>query len=461
MSAALLEDLGAALGRAGGTLVTDPEVMAGHAVDATGRFGGGAPVAVARPRDAEGVAAVVRGCLAHRVPYVVQGGNTGLVGAGVPGDGELVLDLRGLDAVGAVDGDALQLTAGAGATLAAVHRAAEAAGCEFPIDHGARDTATVGGMAATNAGGPLALRHGSMRARVAGLDAVLPGGAVVSRSAGLLKDNAGYDLTELLVGSEGTLGVITAVRLALVPATPFRLTALFGVGGMGEALGLLRTLRRAPGLEACDVFDAAGMCLVCAHRRLEPPIGESEVYVIAQFAAGRDVTEDVVAVLDEVPGDPEVVAATSRADRAALWTYREAMNESIRALGAPHKLDVGLPIAALPAFDAELRRRIGAEHPGWRLFNYGHLGDGNLHVNVVGPDPDDERVDALVLRCAAGFGGTISAEHGVGRAKRQWLDLCRGAGDIAAMRAIKTGLDPYNLLAPGRVLPDPTEGARA
>ncbi|MGN6187862.1 MAG: FAD-binding oxidoreductase [Conexibacter sp.] len=448
----LLDELAAGLPDGG--LLTDPDVVAGYELDATGRFRGTA-LAVARPRDAAQVAQVLDACVRHRVPLVPQGGNTGLVGAGVPRDGELLLSLRALDAVGDVDLDALQVEVGAGATLEQVQAAAARAGLELPIDHAARSAATIGGMVATNAGGPLAVRYGSMRARVAGLEAAIPGVGLVSRMGGLLKDNAGYDLSELLVGSEGTLGVVTAARLSLVPRMPFRVAALFGVGGVAEGLRLLRALRAVPGLEAVDVFDAAGIELVCAHRRIARPFArEHATYVIVQCAAASDVTEELAAAVDAMEDPPDVVAATDASGREGLWTYREALNESIRAAGIPHKLDVALPIAALPAFDRALRQLVADAAPDWRLYVYGHLGDGNLHVNVLGPDPEDERVDELVLRCAAGFGGTISAEHGVGRAKRQWLSLCRSDADIAAMRAVKRALDPAGVLSPGRVLPD-------
>lgn len=434
-------------------LVADPDLLAGYEADITGRFSGRA-LALARPRDTEQVAAVVAACRETGVPLVAQGGNTGLVGGGVPGDGEVVLSLRGLDSIGAVDADSNQLDVGAGATLEAAQRAAAAAGLELPIDQPARATATIGGMVATNAGGALALRHGTMRRRVAGLEFVLADGSRVSRMAGLLKDTAGYDLPSLLIGSEGTLAVITAARLQLEPALGFRLAALFGLPDLRAALDLLRVLREVPGLEAADVFDAASMELVREQRRLRAPLGaEHGVHLIAQFAAAEDVTAELAGAVERLAPEPEVVAASDTAGRAELWAYREAINESIRATGIPHKLDVGLPIAALPDYDRAVRERIAAACPDARLYIYGHLGDGNLHVNLVGPDPGDDGVDELVLRCTAEFGGTISAEHGIGIAKRRYLSLCRSQEDIDAMRALKAALDPSGLLGPGRVLP--------
>lgn len=435
-----------------GALVCDRDVVAGYEEDILGRFSGTA-VALARPRDAAEVAAVVAACAAAGQPLIAQGGNTGLVGGGVPRDGELVLSLRGLDWVGEVDIDANQVDAGAGATLEAVQGAARAAGLQLPIDHPARASATIGGMVATNAGGALALRYGTMRERVTGLEAVLADGATVTRMAGLLKDNAGYDLPQLLVGSEGTLGVITAARLQLEPAPPFKIVALFGVDDLEAALVLLRALRGVPGLEAADFLDSACMDLVRAHKELRDPLGaERGIYVVAQCAAADDVTAELAAAVEGLPGDPDVVAATDTRGREELWAYREALNEAIRGRGVPHKLDVALPLAAIPAYDRAVRERLAAAYPAAELYIYGHIGDGNLHVNVVGPEPEDDGVDELVLRCVADFDGTISAEHGVGLAKRRYLSLCREPADLAAMAALKRALDPGGLLAPGRVL---------
>jgi FAD/FMN-containing dehydrogenase len=431
-----------------GALIVDPDVVAGYERDITGRFGGRG-AALARPRDRDEVAALVAACAAVGQPLVPQGGNTGLVGGGVPRDGEVVLSLAGLDWIGPVDPASNQVSVGAGATLERVQEAARAAGLEFPLDHPARASATIGGSIATNAGGAPALRHGTMRRRVVGLEFVLADGGVVSRMDGLLKDNAGFDLPALMVGSEGTLGVITAARLQLEPAAGARLAALFGVGGFGEALELLECLRSVPGLEAADFFDPASMRLVRARRALPAPlVTEHGLYVIAQYAGRADFATELAEALESLSFEPDVAVAESTAERERLWAYRELLNESIREEGVPHKLDVSVPIARLPTFAA----RAGEEVGDARLFLYGHLGDGNVHVNVLGPGPDDEEVDERILRLATGLGGTISAEHGVGFAKRRYLSLCRSERDIAAMRALKRALDPAGILAPGRII---------
>jgi FAD/FMN-containing dehydrogenase len=428
-------------------LLIDPELTAGYERDLTGRFGGRA-AAVVRPADAEQVAAVLRACAAAGAGVVPQGGNTGLVGGQVPRGGEIVLSLARLTEMGPLDPVARQITAGAGVTLAALDAAVRRAGLALGVDFAARDTATLGGMAATDAGGAQVLRHGTMRARVAGLEAVLADGTVLRRLSGLVKDNAGYDLPALLVGTEGTLAVITAVRLALVDAPARVVTALLGLDALEDAVALVARLRAAlPSLQAAEVFFADGLDLVCAHRRLAPPFAASHaVYLLVECGAAEDPTPALAAALEDT--DADVAVADDGARRAALWTYREAHNEAVNAAGVPHKLDVSLPLAALAPFAAEVAAAVAPA----RAILWGHLGDGNLHVNVLGPPAEDHAVDEAVLRLVAAHGGSISAEHGVGVAKRAWLGLTRSAEEIAAMRAIKAALDPAGVLNPGAVL---------
>ena len=298
-----------------------------------------------------------------------------------------------------------------------------------------------------------------MRRRVVGLEAVLADGALVDRMGGLLKDNAGYDLPALLIGSEGTLAVITGARLQLEPALGGRLAALFGVAGTTEALELFESLRGVPGLEAADFLDAACMRLVGEQRRVANPLtGDHGIYLIAQYATDRDVTPELAAAVEALPVEPEVAIADGTAERDRLWACRELINESLRDRGVPHKLDVAVPVARQPEFERRLRELVAAMPGENELFLYGHLGDGNFHVNVLGPGPDDEVVDEAVLRCACEMGGTISAEHGVGLAKRRYLHLCRSADEIAAMHRLKRALDPGAILAPGRVLEERPPG---
>src|SRR5829696_1739068 len=440
-------DLLDALRRAAGPrhVLSGGDLTAGYERDVTGRFGGPA-AAVVRPGSTAEVAAVLTACAAAGVGVVPQGGNTGLVGGGVPRDGEVVLSLARLTELGPLDLVARQITVGAGVTPAALADALRGSGLALGVDFGARDAATIGGMVATDAGGAQVLRHGTMRARVAGLEAVLADGSVLRRLSGLVKDNAGYDLPQLLVGTEGTLAVITAVRLALVDAPGRLVTALLGAPSLADAIALVARARRVlPGLQAAEVLDAAGLALVRDHLGLPHPLErEHPVYVVLETA------DDVEALAGAVGDAGDIAVADDTARREALWRYREALNPAVNAAGVPHKLDVSVPIAAMAAFAEAATAAV--EALGGRAILWGHLGDGNLHVNVLGLDPDDERVDEAVLGLAAAHGGSISAEHGVGVAKRRFLGLTRTPEEVAAMTAVKRALDPAGILNPGVIL---------
>ena len=437
-------------------VLRDRDQVASYEQDWTGRWRGRARLVV-RPGSATEVAAVLGACAAAGVPVVAQGGNTGLVGGAVPHDA-VVLSAARLDRLDPVDAASAQVTAGAGVTLARLQDHVAPAGLRFAVDLAARDSATVGGMVATNAGGVHVIRYGHMRAQVAGLEAVLAGGQVISRLGGLVKDNTGYDLTGLLVGSEGTLGIVTRVRLRLVPALPWRLAALVGVSGTAEAVARVAAAWRAgAGLEAAEIFYADGLDLVCSVADRPPPFARRwPAYLLVECAGPADRTADLAAVLADA-GDTAV--ADDGPGRAALWAYRELHTEAIATVGVPHKLDVTVALDALAAFEVEVRSRIGAAAPDARTILFGHVGDGNLHVNVIGPAPDDDRVDLAVLELVARYGGSISAEHGIGRAKARWLGLSRSPAEIGAMAAIKGALDPAGLLNPGVLLA--TEGGVA
>ncbi|HSL58103.1 MAG TPA: FAD-binding oxidoreductase [Acidimicrobiales bacterium] len=457
----LIDELRAAVGDE--HVLVDDDVRAGYERDWTGRFVGRAD-AVVRPASTDEVSRVVSACARHRVPIVPQGGNTGLVGGSVPGDGGVVVSLTRLGAVTDVDPVAGQLTAGAGVTLAAVHEAARAAGWAYGVDFAARDTATVGGMVATNAGGHHVVRHGATRRQLLGVEAVLADGQVVSRLGGLVKDNTGYDLAGLVCGSEGTLAIVTAARLALVAPARDRVTALVGFATGARAVAALGPLRLGVrGLEAAELMLADGLDLVAGHLGAPHPFARPSASnrrridadvraVLLVEAAGGNADEELAAALDglEVVGEPLVALDAPR--RAELWRWRDAHTEAIATLGAPHKLDVTLPTAALaPALD-EVPRLVSELRPGARTWIFGHAGDGNLHVNVTGLDPDDDAVDAAILRAVAGWGGSISAEHGIGRAKVAYLHLSRSPAEIDAFRRIKAALDPTGVLNPGVLL---------
>jgi FAD/FMN-containing dehydrogenase len=447
----LIDALVAAVGER--DVLVDDDVRASYETDWTRRFHGRAR-AVVRPGAAAEVAAVLAACREHGAAVVAQGGNTGMVGGGVPRGGEIVLSLGRLRELGEVDLATAQVTVGAGVTLAALQAHARAAGLDAGVDFGGRDSATIGGMVATNAGGIQAMRHGTVRARVAGLQAVLADGGIVDRRAGLLKDNAGYDLPALLVGSEGTLGVVTSVRWRLVPLLTARVAALVPRDSVAEVAALLARVRPAlPSLHAAELMTDDGVQLVLDHLGASFPLARrSPAYLLLECAGRSDPTDELVSALDGA-GVEDAVVADESGERERLWRLREGYTEALNAAGIPHKMDVGVPLSELPRFVEELGAVVERVAPGSMTIVFGHLGDGNVHVNVLGPDPEDHTVDEAVLRLAAACGGTISAEHGVGVAKARWLSLTRSDDELRAMKAIKRALDPDGILNPGAVLP--------
>jgi len=441
-------------------VLTDADVRASYETDWTRRFTGRARCVV-RPGSTEEVAAVLRSCADAGVPVVTQGGNTGLVGGGIPAGGEVLLSTLRLRELGDVDPLSRQVTVGAGVTLTALQAHVRPHGLDLGVDLAARDSATVGGLVATNAGGEKVIRYGSMRAQVAGLEAVLADGTVVSRLDGLPKDNTGYDLVMLLSGSEGTLAVVTRVRLRLVPVLPERASALLGVTGTEAALRALAGLtERLPQLEGAELFYASGLELVRRHTGLPAPMAEAHAaYLLVEVAGRADPTEDLLVALEEVSEDDavaDIVLATDGPARERLWRYREAHTESVNSEGVPVKLDVAVPVRELATLVDRLPEVIEKACAAARPVVFGHLNEGNLHVNVLGAagDADAEHaVEEAVLRLVTGLGGSISAEHGVGRAKVAFLPLSRSEAEIGVLRAVKRALDPDGRLNPGVLLP--------
>jgi FAD/FMN-containing dehydrogenase len=427
-------------------VLTDTDVTDGYTTDWTRRYHGQA-LCVVRPGSTDEVAQVIRVCARFNVPVVPQGGNTGLVGGGIP-HGGVLLSLRRLSRLDQVDELAGQVTAGAGATIADLRAHVARAGLEYGVDLAARDSATVGGTIATNAGGIQTVRYGHTRDQVLGVEAVLADGSVISRLGGLQTDNSGYELAQLLAGSEGTLGVITAARLRLWRPVPVTLTLLAGVDDIAAAAALVAEIRTVvPGIRAAEYFEAAGLALVRAHTGLPAPLpAEHRAYVLVDVTGPDDYSERLL----ENQSLEDAAVAMDASARAALWAYRERHTESISAAGIPHKLDLAFPLTRLAGFRAALAPLLEKESATGIVF--GHIAVGNLHVNVLGPAPDDESVDEAVLTLAAEHGGTISAEHGIGRAKVELLHLSRSAAEIAAMRAVKSALDPDGLLNPGVLL---------
>ena len=453
------DDLPAALAGIVGPahVLVEPGLRAGFEVDWTGQHGG-ACRAVVRPGSTAEVAAVLVACGEAGAAVVPQGGNTGLVGGGVPAGGEVVLSLRRLAAIGPVDPLAGQVTVGAGVVLADLQRALEPAGLELGVDLAAREGATIGGLVATNAGGLRVLRHGTMRSQVVGVEAVLADGRVLTRLGGLAKDATGYDLGGLLVGSEGTLAVVTAARLRLVRRRPHRVAALLALGSVADAVAVAVSLRDAlDSLDTAELVIGPTLDLVDRERGLPPAFSPTPAAVLLVECGGRhEAPLEALAEAVGACGGAVLDAAVSSDDvtRARLWRHREEITEALQSVGPPRKLDVSLPLPHLAAFTTEVARRVAAVAPGAACHLFGHVLDGNLHVNVTGvPAAGGGAVDEAVLGLVAEVGGSIGAEHGVGRAKVAWLHLSRSEVELDAFRALKRALDPAGMLNPGVLLP--------
>jgi FAD/FMN-containing dehydrogenase len=436
-----------------GHVLLDAGLRASYETDWTRRFTGTASCVV-RPGSTAEVAAVAQACHAAGAAMVTQGGNTGLVGGGIPAGGEVLVSLTRLTEMEAIDPLEAQVTVGAGVRLEALQQHARAAGLEFGVDLAARSAATVGGLIATNAGGIHVLRYGSMRAQLTGIEAVLADGTVVSRLTGLAKDNTGYDLVQLLAGSEGTLAIITRARLRLAPRLDARAVALVAVDSTAAALALVASARqRLASLLAAEVFYADGLALVRAHGKLPAPFSdEYPAYVVLECADREDPTD----LLLDALGEADICDATVASDatgRARLWAYRETHTEAISAAGVPVKLDVSVPLGELAALVEELPATVASVVASARTILFGHVNEGNVHVNVLDAGDAGAAVTDAVLRLVAEHRGSISSEHGVGRAKVAWLGLSRSPEEIAVMRLIKSALDPSGLLNPGVLFP--------
>jgi FAD/FMN-containing dehydrogenase len=421
------------------------------------------------PRSTADVVAIVRWAGRHGVGLVPQGGNTGLVGASVPEPVNArpvaVVSLKRMAAIEAVDPVGLSLRAGAGAILSDVHSAAEQAGCRFPLSLGAKGSATIGGLVSTNAGGVQVLRHGTMRALVQGLEAVLPDGSVLDQLSALRKDNTGYDLKQLLIGGEGTLGIVTRVILRLAPAQKARSIAWVGLPSAEAALALLQRLRGRAGeaVESFELISGDAHDLVVQHLpgARSPLSAQSPWHVLIELEAETAVLE---AVLEDALSAGEITDAALAATGAqgdAFWSLREGIPDAEKRAGGAVKNDISVAVADVAAFHARAAALMADAFPGSRPFVFGHLGDGNLHWNIRPPVGAPagwlkEQGEAARIRLhdlVAEFGGSISAEHGIGTLKRAELGRLGNPARLAAMRAIKQALDPDGILNPGKLLP--------
>jgi FAD/FMN-containing dehydrogenase len=418
------------------------------------------PVAVLLPTDTEQVSAALRICHAHGQSVVPQGGLTGLSGGAHPGTGDVVLSLERMTGVAEVDTAAATLTVWAGTPLAVVHEAAEAAGFACGIDLGARGSCSIGGNVATNAGGNNVLRYGMARQNVRGLEVVLADGTVVTSLNKLMKNNAGYDWTQLFIGSEGTLGVVTRVVLGLHPLVPERSAAICAVDDFPTALTVLRRLEamlpgRLLAFEAmwADYWHyATVLAAVPAPLDLQTPIA---LLIEIGQSSGDDVLSVTLGELYEAGLIRDAVVSKSETERLAFWAVREAPSEYPRLLPGALNFDVSIPLAFMETAVAELRAVLAARWPDGLAVFYGHVADSNLHM-VVGPSAQGRSAKGVLedelYAVVAKHGGSVSAEHGIGRMKRAWLPLSRKPAELALMATMKRALDPLGILNPGKVL---------
>lgn len=428
-------------------VITDPDVLDGRSVDHTGRYRGHAS-ALVRPGSADEVAGVLRACREAGVYVTVQGGRTSLVAGTVPEHDDVLLSTERLRELGEVDVVERRIHVGAGATLADVQRAASAAGLVFGVDLAARDSATVGGMASTNAGGLRTVRYGNMGEQVIGLDVALPDGSVVQRHSQVRMDNTGYDLASLFVGAEGTLGVITALDLRLHPNPTHRVTAICGFDELDALIESGRVFRDMQGIAALELIDARASALTAEHAGVGAPVSGAWQLLI-ELAGDTDQTERLADALEDAQLSGEPAVGVDAAAQQRLWQVREAIAEVLGVYGPPLKFDVSLPLPAIPGFAAESAELVATHAPDAIPVLFGHIGEGNLHLNVVrcGPDAEQE-LYAPMMELIARCGGNVSSEHGVGTRKRDYVSMSRTAADIAAMRAVKAAFDPSGFLNP-------------
>ena len=471
----LITNLRTALGDT--AVLTEPADCARYLTDWTGEFSGQA-LAVLRPASTADVAAAVRLCAAAGVAITPQGGNTSVAGGSVPlgNRPQVLLSLDRLRQIRQIDPAARSVTVESGCVLQHLQETIAPHGLIYPLMFGARGSCTIGGTLSTNAGGSNVLRYGNARALCVGIEAVMADGSVVTDLSGLRKDNTGYDLRDLMIGAEGTLGIITAACLRLFPAPVARATAFLALRDVAAALTVLNRLQDASGglVEAFEYMPAPMMQQICTHHARRGPFAvPAETGILLELASTRpdDAAPDadgtprlqalVTGVLAELMEEglvEDAVIATSDAQRGAFWALREGAAEAIYALGGSYMFDIALPLAAVPDFvtetDADCRRL------GFEVLTVAHLGDGNLHYTLTaaqGQDWTKLPVEAEVTRIldrVAALGGSFSAEHGIGQAKLAYMPLYRDASRLAAMRAIKDALDPAGLLNPGKTIPE-------
>jgi FAD/FMN-containing dehydrogenase len=451
-------------------VITDPKEIEPWVTDWRGRVHGAAQAMLA-PASTEEVVEIVRLASAHRVPLVPQGGNTGMAaGATPPADGSaILLSMRRMNRFRSISAENRLAIAEAGVVLATLHDAAHEKSMRFPLTLGARGSCTIGGLTSTNAGGTQVLKFGTMRSLVAGVEAVLPDGSVHNGLSGLKKDNRGYSLDQLLIGAEGTLGVITAVALRLVPAIAERAVVWAGVESPVKALELLRFLEaRTSSVEGFELVPQDSLELVLKHipSTRAPLMGRHAWHVLIEAPttkAGGDIGSKLeqllgAALQQDIIGDAVLAANESQAE--SFWKLRDTISEAERAEGQTLAHDISVAVADMPAFIGDAAAKVEAAFPGTVASGFGHLGDGNIHFHVragshAAPDwyeREGADITRMVDDLVTAAGGSISAEHGIGQLKRDELARLAPPGRIHALQAIKRALDPLGIMNPGKLI---------
>jgi FAD/FMN-containing dehydrogenase len=446
----------------------DPKEIAPHLEEWRGKYHGRTGLML-KPSKTSEVATVLAICHETGTPIVPQGGNTGLVGGQIPFHGEVLLSLARMDRIRSLDPEGMILTAEAGMVLQKAQAAAADAGLMFPLTLGSEGSCTIGGNIATNAGGNHVLRYGMMRALVLGLEVVQADGRVLEMLRPLHKDNSGYDLKQIFIGSEGTLGVITAANLRLFPQPAETVVAFAALPSPAAALALLgETQARTGGLlSAFELIPRIALELVTRHiaGTRDPLDKPSPWYVLIEVAGGSGFAlgERVQSALGDAMEEglvSDATVATSGAQAQALWRIRDSISESQKREGASIKHDISVPVGQIPAFIEKATRAVTEKFPGARAVTFGHLGDGNLHFNFSAPPGRDaeflaewDEMQLTVHDIVKEFSGSISAEHGIGTMKRDLLPRYKASEELDAMRAIKQAFDPKNILNPGKTVP--------
>ncbi|MBW0006145.1 MAG: FAD-binding oxidoreductase [Sphingomonas sp.] len=452
-------------------VISDPRDIEPWVSDWRGRVHGTSR-AMVMPSTLEEVVEIVRLAAEHRVPLVPQGGNTGMAaGATPPADGSaILLSMRRMNRIRSISAANRLAVAEAGVVLETLHEAAHQAGLRFPLTLGARGSCTIGGLTSTNAGGTQVLKFGTMRALVAGVEAVLPDGSIHDGLSGLKKDNRGYSLDQLLIGAEGTLGVVTAVALKLVPAIAGRAVAWVGLDSPAKALELLRFLEARTGsIEGFELVPQDSLELVLKHiPGTRPPLSATHAWHVLVEATTSEPEADVGAELERLLDEAlqagiigDAVLASNEAQADAFWKIRDAISEAERAEGQTLAHDISVAVADMPAFITEAASKVEQAFPGVVASGFGHLGDGNIHFHVragshAAPgwyESEGEKVTQMVDDLVTAAGGSISAEHGIGQLKRAEFARLAPPGRIHALRAIKQALDPLGIMNPGKLVP--------